>query len=185
MPISDTPSKNLTNYFDVIDSIRKISRSIGILALVAGAASCANVAEAQKTGDRHKDWNVRCEKPAETVPEKCFIYQTLVNQDDKPVLQVTIGYLGENNQPVAVFTLPLGVSLRAGVDVKVDQQDLFRIPYERCAPNGCIAGIQLTDQHIARLKAGSKGQVLVHDGRRQIPLEISLSGFTAGFNVLR
>ncbi len=163
-------------------------RAMGpLLMVVASAMLWAQASLAVETGDKFKDWTVHCEKPDDATPEQCVIFQTLVNNDtQKPVLQLTVGYLGPEKEPVALFQVPLGVALRPGVDVKVDSKDLVRIPFERCDPGGCMAGLALSSQLISALKGGSKGQVIVHDASgRQVPLEVSLSGFTAGFDALR
>ena len=165
-------------------SLTPLQRCFALVLFIA-LALFGQAATALQTGDRFKDWTVRCEKPAEDAPEACFIYQTLVNEKQEPVLQMVVGYLGRNAQPVVVFTAPLGVALRAGVGVKVDQADMFNLPYERCGPQGCIAGGPLSDQHILAFKNGVKSQIVLHDGRQPVSLEISLSGFTAGFNALR
>ncbi len=138
---------------------------------------------AAKDGKRYKDWTVQCEKPEASLPEQCFIFQTL-KKNDRPLMQMAAGYL--KSQPVAIFTLPLGVALRAGVEVKVDVNKSIRIPYDRCDPGGCIAGLALTPEHIASFKKGKKVYVTVMDGGgRKVPLEISLSGFTKGFKAVR
>lgn len=141
---------------------------------------------AVQTGDKFKDWQVRCENPPGLDKPICFIYQSLINDKDQPVLQMAVGYWPTNNKPVAIFTTPLGVALRGGVEVRIDGNDLALVPFERCDSNGCIAGLPLTDEQVNRLKNGTKSQVKIHDAvGRPITLEISLSGFTAGFNALQ
>ena len=138
---------------------------------------------AAQDGKKYKDWTVQCEKVDPAQPEQCFIFQTL-SKNDRPMMQMAAGYL--NSQPVAIFTLPLGVALRAGVEIKVDAEQSIRIPYDRCDPGGCIAGLPLTATHIASFKKGKKVYITVLDGTgRSVPLEISLSGFTKGFDAVR
>ena len=166
---------------------RRPRSMVRLLMLVASVLLWGQPTLAVETGDKFKDWTVHCEKPDDATPEQCVIFQTLVNNDtQKPVLQLTVGYLGPDKEPVALFQVPLGVALRPGVEVKVDSKDLVRIPFERCDPGGCMAGVALSSQLISALKGGSKSQVIVHDATgRQVPLEVSLSGFTAGFDALR
>lgn len=141
---------------------------------------------AVQTGDKFKDWQVRCENPPGVDKPVCFIYQSLINDKDQPVLQMAVGYWPINNKPVAIFTTPLGVSLRGGVEIRIDGTDIGAVPYERCDSNGCIAGLPLADEHLAKLKGGSKCQIKIYDAvARPVTLEISLSGFTAGFSALR
>jgi invasion protein IalB len=141
-----------------------------------------------KEGDRFDDWTVGCEKLGEgdKAQERCFIYQTVVNNDtDQPVLQVAIGYLPGDDKPAAILTVPLGVALPPGMGISVDEGKAIGVPYERCVPKGCIAGIPLNDEIIGQFKRGNKAQVLLHDGTRRVALPVSLKGFTKGFDSLR
>ena len=149
---------------------------------------CGQPVMAAKEGDRFDDWTVGCEKLGEgdKAQDRCFIYQTVVNNDtDQPVLQVAIGYLPGDNKPAAILTVPLGVVLPAGMGISVDDSETIRIPYERCVPKGCIAGIPLDDKIIGQFKRGLKAKVLLHDGTQRIALPVSLKGFTKGFDALR
>lgn len=140
---------------------------------------------ALEEGQRFKDWTVGCDKVEDSDKTRCFIYQTVVNnENDKPVLQMAIGYLPDNNKPAAILTVPLGVALPPGMGLRIDGGELLKFEYERCVPKGCIAGLPLTNELIAQFKRGSKAQVLIHDGRQAVPLPISLQGFTKGFNAL-
>jgi invasion protein IalB len=141
---------------------------------------------AAENGKKFQDWTVRCEKPAEAKTEVCFIFQTLVDEKAKQaVLQTVVGYLSDGKQPAMIFTVPLGVALRAGIGIKIDDGELMRLPYENCNPAGCIAGLPLDDKLLSTLKRGIKGTVIIHDGGgRQVTLEVSLKGFTAGFESL-
>jgi invasion protein IalB len=163
----------------------------GVLARLLVGLICVGVGQptvaAVKNGQRFQDWAVHCEKPAKAKTEKCFLFQTLVNKENKkPILQVVIGYLLEGDKPIAIFTTPLGVALRAGVGVQVDSGKTNRVPYENCNPGGCIAGLPLNAAVLGELKKGSKMHVEIHDGTGKAgTLDISLKGLNAGFGALR
>lgn len=163
---------------------------LALLSLMMAGCTTSGIppAQALEKGQRFDDWTVGCEKLPGMDRERCFIYQTVVNKDnDEPVLQMAIGYLPvENNktQPAALITLPLGVALPPGVGLKVDDNEPIRLQYERCVPNGCIAGFPLNDTMINQFKRGLKAEIRVHDGTRAVAMPISLKGFTAGFNAL-
>lgn len=141
-----------------------------------------------KEGDRFEDWTVGCDKLNEKAdsPERCFIYQTVVNNEtDQPVLQIAVGYLPGDSTPAAILTVPLGVAIKPGMGISVDEGDMIQMAYDRCVPKGCIAGIPLDQNLIKRFEKGLKAQVFLHDGVRQLTLPISLKGFTKGFASLR
>ena len=154
---------------------------------VLGLFSAAAVALEQ--GQRFQDWTVGCERLPGMTQERCFIYQTVVNQEtDDPVLQIAVGYLPmENGQerPAVLITVPLGVALPPGIGLRVDSGEPIRIPYERCVPSGCIAGFPLEDSLINQFRRGTRAEIRLHDGVQAIGLPVSLMGFTAGFNALR
>ncbi|MDX1605806.1 MAG: invasion associated locus B family protein [Candidatus Competibacterales bacterium] len=160
-------------------------------ALLGIALGWAATAPAQNPdqGQRFEDWTVGCEQLPGMDRERCFIYQTVVNnENEEPVLQMAIGYLpleDGNEQPAGLLTLPLGVALPPGIRLRVDSNEPVRLQYERCVPTGCIAGFPLTEELIAQFRRGLKAEIQVHDGRRRVGLPISLKGFTAGFNSLR
>lgn len=166
-------------------------RSSGVfLALLFGMLLHGPVAMSIEDGQQFEDWRTKCEKLPDDQGEQCFIFQTLIDEEAKQaVLQTVVGYLGDGKaqqQPAIIFTVPLGVALRAGIGVKIDDGEVMRIPYENCNPVGCVAGMPLDDKVLAALKRGLKSTVFVHDGAgRRISLEVSLKGFTAGFNALR
>lgn len=159
------------------------------LLLTGCTATSVPPAQALEEGQRFQDWTVGCEQLPGMDRERCFIYQTVVNQDnDEPVLQMAIGYLPLDDgqeQPAGLLTLPLGVALPPGIGLRVDEGEPSRLQYERCVPTGCIAGFPLTDQLIGQFKRGLQAEIRVHDGVRPISLPISLKGFTAGFDALR
>ena len=144
-------------------------------------------ANALDTGQRFTDWTVRCETE-ENQQQRCVIYQTLVNQEnEQPVVQFTVGYLGKDgNQPAAIMMVPLGVALKAGVQMQIDDNKAMRVPFDHCIPTGCVAGVPLDQQLIASMKRGRVSKVTIRDiTGRTASFDISLSGFTAGFNALR
>ena len=136
----------------------------GLFVLLVAMLSYCSTAFAAEDGQRFQDWAVRCEKPEGASKETCFIFQGLINEQEKPVLQLAIGYWPETKQPVAIFTVPLGVDLRPGIQFQVDGGETTTVHYSRCDPRGCVAGLPLTDALIDSFKKGSKTQIRIRDG---------------------
>ena len=162
---------------------RRVLAILTATLLLAAAGLCS---AAPKDGQTFGDWAVRCEKPKNAPKETCFIFQNHVTKKDhKPVLRIAVGYLPTKNQPVAVITMPLGIALPPGVQIKVDNNEAVRVPVERCEPQGCRAGVILGDKLLAQLKAGQKAEITFDDGARHpITVPVSLKGFTAGLSSL-
>ncbi len=133
-----------------------------------------------------KDWTMTCEQPAGSEHEQCYVFQNLILKKGRQrVLNVAIGRIAKDNQPAALFTFPLGISLPGGVGLKIDEGEPLRFAVERCQANGCVAPLRLDEKLLAALKSGDQARVAFRDAaRREIVVPVSLRGFTAAFNAL-
>ncbi len=141
------------------------------------------------------DWVQRCtptppeeaSPPREGEQEVCFITQQLVNQNNqRPVLKITVGFFKPGRRPGAVIAMPLGVPLAGGVQIGVDEKGIAAVPFQVCRRDGCQAFLPLTEQVLAAFKAGNQGIVQLKPGQGDpLNLPFSLSGFTAGFGSLQ
>ncbi len=157
-----------------------------LAAIVIALALTAVALAAPQDGEKFKDWTARCEAPEGGSPT-CYMFQNLVlKKENKWLLHVAVGYMANDEQPAAFFTLPLGVSLPGGLSLTVDEGQPVRLRYERCDPTGCLAPLALTDDLVKALKGGRWARVAFFDAsRREISVPVSLLGFTAGFDSLR
>ena len=166
--------------------IRVLCCALALIALLGAPASHAQV----ENGTRFKDWMVRCETGEDAggkQVEVCYIFQRLVLKDGKrPVLEVSVGYMRNDSQPAAFFTVPLGVTLPTGMQIQIDAGKAIRIPFAYCRDTGCVAPMQLENSVLGRFKNGNVATVTFVDGLgQQVPVPVSLQGFTAGFNALK
>ena len=114
------------------------------------------------------------------------MFQNLVQiKDGQPVLDFKIGIDPVDNTPTVIVTLPLGISLRHGISIQIDDGKKKNFPIERCEPDGCRAGMKLRDATIAQLIAGSRLTITFHLGEREpITVPLSLDGFGESFREL-
>lgn len=136
------------------------------------------------------DWLKECEIIVEGEGEGkgkeveiCQLVQSLVDPDSKrTMLKAAIGYVPNKEQAVMVISLPLGIYLPPGVQMRVDDNGkVGRIPVNTCLPAGCQAGAELDADFTARLKKGNKLNVTFGNPDGQpVTAEMSLSGITAG-----
>ncbi len=133
------------------------------------------------------NWTAKCEEPHEDRQGGCFIFQNLVlREGGQRVLQVAIGYVPKTTEPIALISLPLGISLPPGVSIELANGQPIRFPVERCEPNGCRAGLKLKEDFLAALRHAETLTVRFHDAQRQpIEVPLSLSGFAAGLEALK
>lgn len=160
---------------------------IGLSLLTLGFLAPAVVAQANKDGQVFNDWVVRCaDDPNNQARGGCFIVQNVINNvDQKPVMQIAIGYLAEDPTPAAIFTLPLGVRLPPGALIAIDDKEGVRVPFERCMPDGCKVQFRMNPDQVAAFKAGNGGKLTIQDAAgRGLAIPFSLKGFTAALNAL-
>ncbi|MEO3429470.1 invasion associated locus B family protein [Pelagibius sp. CAU 1746] len=163
-------------------------------ALQAPAGSGPAVPSAASQPQRFGDWVRRCtaDPPPEASPppagkqEVCFLVQQVVVQNaQKPVLSITIGFFGPEHQSLAIIDTQLRVPLAHGIRVGVDGKEVGGTPFEFCHQQGCRAFLPLSAEIVSAFKAGNSGAVQMRSsGGEPVNLPISLKGFTAGFGSL-
>lgn len=142
---------------------------------------------AENNIQRFDDWAVACPEDKDGAKQPCQAVQRLtMSESGQQIMQISVAYLEGNDSPVAVFILPLGMLLQQGALLSVDGEEVGRIAIQRCEAGGCIAPLLLSDEVIAKFKAGSKGQIVVRNATgRELPIPVSLGGFTAALAALK
>lgn len=139
--------------------------------------------------EEHGDWDLRCVR-AENGNDPCQLYQLLVDQNGNSVAEFAVFPLpAAQGQAVAGGNIvtPLETLLTEKVTLAVDGANARRYDFTFCAPVGCVARIGLTDGDIQAFKAGKVAQVSIVPAAapgQRITLEVSLTGFTAGYAAL-
>ncbi len=139
--------------------------------------------------EEHGDWDIRCIR-TESGDDPCQLYQLLEDGEGNAVAEFTIFPLQPpQGEAVAGGTIisPLETLLPEGVTMAIDANEARRYPFTFCNRVGCFARVGFAAADIDRFKRGAKGTVsivpvLAPDQR--ITLEVSLSGFTAGYDAL-
>lgn len=92
----------------------------------------------------------------------------------------------KKRQPYLSAQFPLGVDLRPGAVIKIDQGKDIPIPYLQCKQSGCDASLLLDSNLLSALKAGNTLFVGFRPwGTEKVQvLQVSLRGFTAAVNTL-
>lgn len=133
------------------------------------------------------DWQVECEKAADG-QSRCFLTQTqLLKDSNVRLLKMSLGYIGAKGEPVLVALLPLGLDLRAGVVMRLDDGGEAPLPFQQCVQDGCIASARLDAKGLtAFMKAKTlRLGVMPYAGAQSVTMVISLKGVAAGLEALR
>ncbi len=135
------------------------------------------------------DWTARCNSAENSAQQSCVLEQIVFSRDgERPMLRAAAGFLQENQgQPVpaVLITVPLMVALQDGLAVSVDKKGAFVAPYHHCNPEGCVAGLPLDDKVLNAFRKGNDATIrLIAVNGEVMDLNLSLRGFTAGYNAL-
>ena len=136
----------------------------------------------------HGDWALRCAR-AQQGKDPCQLYQLLKDAQGNSVAEVSMFALPAGQQAAAGATIitPLETLLTQQITLQIDSAQPRRYPFAWCAPVGCIARIGFTQPEIDQMKKGNKATmtiVPVAAPDQTVNLNISLKGFTAGFEAV-
>ncbi len=160
------------------------------MALVAFAGSFQGTARA---AEAEAVWAVVCadDNDAKTcrMQQTLFADQTVKGEQKRlgKVLGLAVLYAGEEaRRPLLVMKLPLGVDLRPGMVLRVDNYKEIKAPYLRCTNAGCEVQVELTAELVAQLKNGLNLRVGFRPfgSSKTVAIDASLKGFTRAFNRL-
>lgn len=165
-----------------------IPAAFAALLLTASAAAAQEAGTVKAT---HGAWQVRC---ADTQGQNvCIMSQVGKDTEGKDVIELQIRRLeGAKAQdgtaiPAAMqIVTPLGVALQAGVRLKVDAKKERGAPFETCAQGGCVVRQPVSTEFITELKGGSNAKLtVVAMPQKEIPVTLSLAGFTKAYDELK
>jgi len=142
--------------------------------------SCG-VSAAAKDGKKYGDWIVSCQKSKADKKNRCGIMQEAKGKKGNVLAVMSIWKPPKQNNPVAMFTLPLGIYLPSGIGLKIDDGSVKRIPINRCSPKGCHTMIVLDRDLLETIKQGSNAKVgFSLTKKRNMTVTFSLTGVTVG-----
>ncbi len=138
----------------------------------------------------HGDWDIVC---SAAQVDRCVMRQFGKNAEGNNVIEVQIRKLegvtsqdGKTIPATIVIVTPLGVLLRAGVGIKIDEQEPRGAPFEICLrSSGCVVQQPMNEVFLSEMKAGKKAVVqVIAASKQEITVDISLKGFTKAFKAL-
>lgn len=137
-------------------------------------------------------WENRCvrEEGDDAAKDPCQLYQLLKDGQGTEVAEFTIFPLPAGGQAAAGSTVivPLETLLTANLQLSVDGAKAKVYPYSFCTRIGCVARVGFTADEVAQLKKGAKAVMTLVPAvapDQKVTLDISLKGFTAGYDALK
>jgi invasion protein IalB len=153
------------------------------LALIAVVAAAGATLGQGVVRAQHGDWQMSCDTPPGASFEQCAIIQNVLAEDQPNVgLSVIVLRTADREARLLRVLAPLGVLLPNGLGLNVDGEDMGRVAFVRCLPNGCVAEVVLDDTLIETLSKGSNAIFVVFKTPEEgIGIPVSLNGFEEGF----
>ena len=133
-------------------------------------------------------WELACIK-TETDTDPCSLLQIMTDPENQPMAEFSLFRLAEGGQAMAGATVivPLETLLPAQLTISIDGAPGKRYNYTFCNPIGCIAQIGFTEEDVQAFKRGATAVVSLVPAPapdQRIDLELSLKGFTAGYDAV-
>ncbi|WP_246026684.1 invasion associated locus B family protein [Paracoccus luteus] len=155
----------------------------------AAAASGEPQVGAYYNKTTHGDWQLRCLKTPDN-KDPCELYQLMRDGEGAAVAEVSVIPFTGRAAAVVNFVAPLETDLTTGLGFQIDAGKNSAYPFLVCAPIGCIARVGMTEAELGALKGGNAATVslLPYGGEaaeNTVKLNLSLKGFTAGFDALK
>jgi len=135
----------------------------------------------------YDDWQVTCVKADEkTKKDFCIMnHRGIDSQSGRAIYQLGLR-LNDDQSMMFEALVPLGVTLKAEFELKIDEKKIFKLPYSNCISQGCLVQINLNKKQEASFRNGQKGTLIFYDAKNnKITLPVSLNGFTKSAKKLR
>lgn len=133
-------------------------------------------------------WVKVCNTNPQTNDEVCVVTQELRADSGQPIAVVTLQMGQEPGKYGLGIVVPIGFVLPPGISLTVDGNKLGTAQYTICIPptnnqaSVCLAQAPVGEDFVNALKGGAElSLVVVNPQNRQIPIELSLAGFTKAF----
>jgi invasion protein IalB len=163
------------------------------MGVVAGAPPAPKTQETAAIGETYLaasfgEWEQRCIK-MEDGSDPCQLYQLLKDKDGNSVAEINLFPLPTGSQAAAGATIvvPLETLLTANLKLAVDTSPPRLYPFTFCAPIGCVARVGFTTEEVDQFRKGAKATMTIVPAAapdQRVDLDISLKGFTAGYEAV-
>lgn len=137
--------------------------------------------------ENHGAWSIICDRPAGAATEQCALMQNVIAEDRPEVgLSVVILKTADRKAKILRILAPLGVLLKDGMELFVDNNNIGRAYFTRCFSEGCYVEVEIDDELMRILRAGKNAVFALRESVDQdrVGIPIELNGFAAGYDAL-
>lgn len=137
--------------------------------------------------ENHGAWSIICDRPAGASTEQCALMQNVIAEDRPEVgLSVVVLKTADRKSKILRILAPLGVLLKDGMELYVDNNNIGRAYFTRCFSEGCYVEVEIDDQLMRILRAGKNAVFALRESADQdrVGIPIELTGFGEGYDAL-
>lgn len=156
---------------------------------VSGFASILAATASQAQEAPKVNWSSNCTAPDLASPMSCAMEQRVVlRESGQQVARFSVQTSGAKDARKGAFLiqLPLGLSIRTGVRLKVDEREPVAVDIQTCEASGCYAGGPLNGEILDSLRSGKLMTLLFTNlQKKEIGIQIDLAGFSALYDKIK
>lgn len=135
----------------------------------------------------HGAWSIICDRPAGASAEQCALMQNVIAEDRPEVgLSVVVLKTADRKSKILRILAPLGVLLKDGMELYVDNNNIGRAYFTRCFSEGCYVEVEIDEELMRILRAGKNAVFALRESVDQdrVGIPIELNGFAPGYDAL-
>jgi invasion protein IalB len=126
-------------------------------------------------------WSSQCIAPDLSSPLACTVEQRVVlRETGQQVARFSVQIAGAKGErkPAFLVQLPLGLSIRAGIVLMIDDKEIRKLEIQTCDAAGCYGGDPLDEALMKEMNAGKTMTIEFNDlQNKAIGIQIDLAGF--------
>ncbi|MBW9089238.1 invasion associated locus B family protein [Rhizobium wenxiniae] len=137
--------------------------------------------------ESHGAWSVICDRPAGASAEQCALMQNVIAEDRPEVgLSVVVLKTADRKARILRILAPLGVLLKDGMELYVDNNNIGRAYFTRCFSEGCYVEVEIDEELMRIMRAGKSAVFALRESSDQdrVGIPVELNGFGPGYDAL-
>lgn len=137
--------------------------------------------------ESHGAWSVICDRPAGASAEQCALMQNVIAEDRPEVgLSVVVLKTADRKARILRILAPLGVLLKDGMELYVDNNNIGRAYFTRCFAEGCYVEVEIDEELMRIMRAGKSAVFALRESSDQdrVGIPVELNGFGPGYDAL-
>lgn len=135
------------------------------------------------------DWTVRCIRLEGAPTDPCEMHQTLFGPNGAATAEINIVPIAREGVAAgATLVTPLETLLSRDIRLTIDDGAPRTYRFTFCSEQSCVAQVGFTAEELDAMRGGQTAVMRIYPlaaPEQPVDLEISLSGFTAGFQAMQ